>query len=748
MISGKCPVAHRSLRGLDMKNRIKRQTGSYFEILRTMWANRDRPRYAWRILRDGVCDGCALGTNGMRDWTMSGVHLCWIRLNLLRLNTVPAFEPSLLNDVDKLADRPEADLRKLGRIPVPMVRRRGERGFRPIEWDAALNLMADRVRGLDPKRLAFYLVSRGTVNETYYVAQKVARFLGTNHIDNSSRICHSPSTTALKKTIGFAATTCSYRDLIGSDLVVFIGSNVANNQPVMMKYLHLAKKQGTQVAMINPVREPGMETYWVPSTVRSALFGTRISDAFFSIHVGGDIAFINGVLKHLIENGWTDRSFIADHTKGWEDLVGELRKESFEELEKHSGASRESMLEFARLYGRARTAILVWSMGITMHRHGVDNVKAIANLALARGMVGRPQTGLMPIRGHSGVQGGAEMGCVANQFPGGIAVNSEGARRFRELWNFPVPDWKGYFVAEMVDAAWRREIDLLYCVGSNLLGVLPDRRYLVQAMQRIPFRVHHDIVLNPQMFLDAPDTVLVLPATTRYEMTGGNTETSTERRVIFNPEIPGPRVSGARDEWRVLTELGRRVYPDRADCIDFSSTVAIREEIARVIPLYDGIQRFGKKGDQFQWGGGRLCENGRFGFPDRRARFAVVQPPQREIPPGRFRLTTRRGMQFNSMVFRNRDTLIGHVRNDVLIASEDLNRMKIREGDWVLLRTGTGEFRGRARAGPIQPGTVVLHWPEANVLIPRGISDPECGIPAYRDAVVELTPNPGVIGLR
>ncbi|MCB0295513.1 MAG: molybdopterin-dependent oxidoreductase, partial [Calditrichaeota bacterium] len=128
-----------------------------------------------------------------------------------------------------------------------------------------------------------YLVSRGTVNETYYVAQKVARFLGSNHIDNSARVCHAPSTTALKYATGFAATTCSYQDMIGTDLLVFFGSNPANNQPVVMKYLHHAKQQGTKVALVNTFREPGMEKYWVPSNLKSALLGTRISDAFFQI---------------------------------------------------------------------------------------------------------------------------------------------------------------------------------------------------------------------------------------------------------------------------------------------------------------------------------------------------------------------------------------------------------------------------------------------------------------------------------
>jgi molybdopterin-dependent oxidoreductase alpha subunit len=720
---------------------LEQRITPYREIARAIWANRRQLGYAWRILRDGVCDGCALGTTGLRDWTMSGIHLCWIRLNLLRLNTIRPFDPALLVDVTGWDRRDERALRMLGRIPQPMIRHRGERGFTPVSWDEALALMADRVRASSPERLAFYLVSRGTVNETYYVAQKVARFLGTNHIDNSARVCHAPSTTALKQTVGYPATTCSYKDWLGTDLLVFIGSNVANNQPVAMKYIHLAKKAGTRVAVLNPYRESGMEKYWVPSSIESALRGTRVADAYFQVRVGGDIAFLNGVLKHLIAEGWIDREFIDRHTAGWAALVQALEGQSFEELEHHSGLSRQQMLAFARLYAEARTAVFVWSMGVTMHRQAVAMVKAIVNLALARGMIGRPKTGLMPIRGHSGVQGGAEMGAVPNYFPGGVAVTEQGADRFQALWGFRPPSWKGYFAVEMVDAAARGEVDVLYLVGSNWLSVLPDRRYVRQALERIPLRVHHDIVLNPQMMLEPAEIVLVLPATTRYEMVGGGTETTTERRVIFTPEIPGPRVPEARDEWRVLVELAERVRPEHAGLIHFASTEEIRQEIARVIPSYEGIERLRRKGDHFQWGGERLGEDGCFPTPDGKAHFTPLGPGEHEPNEGRFRLTTRRGKQFNSMTFGDRDPLVGGGRDAVILSPEDVERLGLSEGAPVIVRSASGECRGRVRIGRIPSATVMMYWPEANVLIPRGSGDPECGIPAYRDQWVEILPD-------
>ena len=247
----------------------EQRPNNYLEIWKALWQNRDNLGYAWRILNHGVCDGCSLGTKGMHDWTLDEVHLCNIRLRLLRLNTMPALDPALLADVSPLRRRSSAELRALGRLPYPMLRRRGEPGFTRVSWDQALDLVAERVRASFPARLGVYLTSRGEPNENYYAAQKAVRAMGTNSIDNAARICHSPSTVSLKQTVGVAATTCSYSDMIGSDLIVFIGSNVANNQPVMMKYLYHAKREGTRIALVNPYQEPGMMRYWVPPTSRA-----------------------------------------------------------------------------------------------------------------------------------------------------------------------------------------------------------------------------------------------------------------------------------------------------------------------------------------------------------------------------------------------------------------------------------------------------------------------------------------------
>ncbi|GGK65654.1 formate dehydrogenase [Sphaerisporangium melleum] len=714
----------------------ERKPNNYLELWKAFRSVRGNRRYAWRILNQGTCDGCALGTKGMRDWTMDEIHLCNIRLRLLKLNTMPPLDISLLSDVSGLAGRRSAELRDLGRLPHPMLRRRGEPGFTRVSWDEALDLTASHLHG--GTRLGAYLTSRGVPNENYYAAQKAVRALGTNSIDNAARICHSPSTVALKQSIGAAATTCSYSDWIGSDLIVFIGSNPSNNQPVAMKYLYHAKKAGTRIAMVNSYREPGMERYWVPSNAESAMFGTKITDHFFGVNVGGDIGFLNGVLKHLIEDDRLDKAFIDAHTSGFEEVRRAVAGQSWESLEALSGASREQMGELARLLGEARSAVLVWSMGITQHTYGEDNVRAIVNLALARGFVGRDHCGLMPIRGHSGVQGGAEMGAYATGLPGGLPITPENTARFAGMWGFHVPSAPGLTATDMIDAAHRRELDVLVSSGGNFLEVLPDPAYCREALSRLPLRVHIDIVLSSQMLVESEGDVLLLPAQTRYEMAGGVTETSTERRVIFSPEVEGPRIGEAWPEWKIFTELAARARPELGDKIRYpGGTPQIRQEIEEAVPFYAGIAGLAKFGDNVQYGGRHLCPDGRFPTADGRGRFAPVALPELERPDGAFMVATRRGKQFNSMVHERRDGFNGATREAVLISPYDADRLGLPDGAEVELRGAAGTFTGRVLRAPLTPGNLQIHWPEGNVLLDPVRRSPDARIPDY-NAVVTL----------
>jgi len=510
--------------------------------------------------------------------------------------------------------------------------------------------------------------------------------------------------------------------------------------------------------MVNPYREPGMERYWVPSNWKSAVFGTDIADYWFPVSIGGDIAFLYGVLKVLIEHGWVDENFIRNHTAGFEDLKAQVAHLSFEELAARSGLSRDAMQEFAELIRGARTAVLVWSMGITQHATGGDAVAMILNLGLLRGWVGRDKCGLMPIRGHSSVQGGAEMGAYATALPGGLPITAGNVAQLSARYGFPVPDWNGLSAPEMIEAGARGELDLLYCLGGNFLRTLPEPEYVRAALVNVPLRVHQDIILTDQMLIPAKEEVILLPAKTRYEQDDGGTETTTERRIAFSPEIPR-QVGEARAEWKILRDLAVAVDPQRAHLLGCETGWQMREEIARVVPFYDGIQDLRNTGDAVQYGGPHLCKDWNFPTPDGKAHFhAVPLPPvasdawrrtqgteaASEFPlphGGTFIVSTRRGKQFNSLVYAEIDPINDAPRDAVLMNPDDAADLHLMNKDRVALVNGVGRYVGRVWLAPMAHGNLQIHWPEGNVIIRRGVVDKAGGAPDYNARVtVEKIP--------
>ena len=700
------------------------------DMLGIVWKNRDNLPYAWKVITRGVCDGCALGVAGLHDWTIKGTHLCMTRLNLLRLNTMPAFDPAVLTDIAPLARLDNAELRELGRIPFPMIREAGARGFRRLSWDDALARIAGKIRTSAPDRTAFFVTARGVTNEVYYVAQKAARFIGTNNVDNAARICHSPSTAAMKRTVGVAASTCSYKDWYGTDLIIFFGSNPANDQPVTTKYLHEAKLLGTKVVMVNPYLEPGMQRYWVPSTASSALFGTDIADYWFPVAQGGDIAFLYGVLKLIFEHAWFDEKFVRERVENFAVLRDRTAAVGWEVIEKGSGMTREAIREFAELIRDAQTGVLVWSMGITQHAFGADAVQMILNLGLLKGWVGRDKCGLMPIRGHSSVQGGAEMGCYATAFPGGKPITAENALALAQQYGFDIPNKPGLSTTEMIEAAARGELDVLYSVGGNFLRNLPEPERVRAALANVPLRVHQDILLTDQMFIPAREAVILLPAKTRYEQDDGGIETTTERRIAFSPELPR-QVGEARAEWKILRDLAAAVKPADAHLLGCEDGWKVRDEIARVVPFYEGSQHLRETGDAVQYGGPHLCVDGYFATPDGKGHLHAVELPDRTRPSGKFRISTRRGKQFNSLIYAEIDPLTGAQRDAVFMNADDAAALHLVNGDPVRLTSEVGAMDGHVFLAPISRGDLQVHWPEGNVLIRSGVVDAGGGVPEY-----------------
>ncbi|MBM7583805.1 molybdopterin-dependent oxidoreductase alpha subunit [Bacillus pakistanensis] len=716
------------------------------DTIKVAWENKDNLPYAYRILTEGVCDGCALGVSGLQDQTLKGPHLCTTRLNVLRLNTMSSIDPTHFEDIASLSKLSSTELRKLGRIPFPLSRKKGENKFTRISWDEALNRIAEKISKINAKQLAFYLTARGITNEVYYTAAKVARFLGTNNIDNASRICHSPSKTALKRSLGIGASSCNYKDWIGTDVLVFWGSVAANNQPVSTKYMYAAKKAGTKIININPYREPSMENYWIPSIPESALFGTKIVDDVYQVNIGGDIAFMNGVMKHWFEmeekepGAAINHEFVKTHTNGIKELKNHLKMQKWEELEKSSRLSKARMLEFAELLARSKSGVFVWSMGLTQHRFGTDNISQVANLAMLRGFIGREHCGVMPIRGHSGVQGSGEMGADPFVLPGSD-FDEENRKRMEKLWGFPIPIWQGDTIGQTLENILlpdyhERKVKLFYTSGGNFLETMPDPEHIKKILENVELRVHQDIILNTSTLVEAKEEVIVLPAMTRYEQQGGGTSTSTERMVYFSPEIKGPRIEEARAEWEIYIDLAKRVNSDKGHLIHFTDAGEIRKEIAIANRHYNGIQHLKDKGDVFQWGGAWLCEGGICPTVDGKGNLLPIGIPEHRKTEGQFYVTTRRGKQFNSMIYSEKDPFNSADRYDIILHRNDAKRLAIQDGDSVVAYNQYGVLQGRAKLDQVKEGNIAVYWPEGNVIIPKGVYEKHAHIPEYNTNVI------------
>lgn len=719
----------------------------YREMLRVLWDNRGRWRYAWRILNHGVCDGCSLGPRGLRDDVIPGVHLCLTRLGLLRLNTMGPIPDAALGDIRALRAMSNEALHRLGRIPYPMVRRPGDPGFRRINWEEATRLCAESMTRTSGDKMAFFVSSRGLTNEAYYAIQKLARIAGSANVDSCARLCHAASATGLKMTIGWGAPTCSLSDIIGTDLLVLLGTDLANNQPVTTKYMHFAKEQGTRIVVVNPFREPALDRYWVPSVAKSALWGTPLMDDFFAVRPGGDIAFMMGALKVLDARHQLDERFIAERTVGFGELREAVRAVSWDEICDAAGLPRQEIERFADLYGKANRAVLLYSMGLTQYAFGVDNVKMLVNLALSRGNIGREKTGIIPIRGHSGVQGTAECGVDSDKLPGSQDINEENCARFEAAWGHPIPHKKGLRAAHALDAAARGEIDFMYLVGGNFLDTMPDPDNARRGLSRPRVRVHQDIVLNTSTLVDAEEMVILLPAQTRYE--SGGTSTSTERRVRLSPVIDDPdgvAIPEARAEWLIPALIGRALEPAHQQLFGWQSTAEVRAEMGRVMPLYAGIENLAGEGQWVQWGGARLGQNGFPNMPDGRARFSNVPIPKPAVPEGKFMLATRRGKQFNSITYGQKDPITAVGRRDVvLFHADDLRALGLEEGARIVVRSDAGQMQATARSGPCRRRHLQAFWPEANVLLGRTY-DPVSGEPDY-NAVVSVERASAVVPL-
>jgi molybdopterin-dependent oxidoreductase alpha subunit len=715
----------------------------------------------WRAMRSkNACKTCALGMGGQRGGMVNEIgsfpEVCKKSLQAMAADMQGAIQPDFWStySVPQLQAFSPRELESCGRLVQPVLLEEGQQYYRPIDWDEANRRIAGRLKST-PADDTFWYFSGRSSNEAGFLLQLFARLYGTNNVNNCSYYCHQASGVGLQSSVGTGTATVTLEDVEQADLVFLIGGNPASNHPRLMTSLMKVRNRGGECIVINPVVETGLVNFRVPSSPWSLLFGTKIASLYVQPHIGGDLALLTGIAKRLDEMGAQDEAFLREHTTGYDAWLANLRQLPWSEIHAKSGVGQAEIDQIAERYAAAKSAVFSWTMGITHHAHGVANVQAIANLALMRGMVGRPHCGLMPIRGHSNVQGIGSVG-VSPKLKQAVFDALE-----REF-GVELPTTPGLDTLGCMEAAHALRLKVGFCLGGNLYGSNPDAAFAKESLSRLDMLVYLNTTLNTGHAHGLARETIILPVLARDEEPQPTTQESMFNYIRLSDGGPR-RHEGPRSEVEVIAEIAERTLArsiseggetitrsgseGSIDWASMRSTGKIRAAIAAVVPGFEKLATIDQTKQEFQIAG-RTFHQPRFPLPDGRAVLHVHELPElgatTGLPSnglGSLRLMTVRSEgQFNTVVYEDEDLYRGQERRDViLLHPDDMRRFGLAENQRITVRSETGEMPNiLARSFPeIRVGNALMYYPEANVLVPRH-ADPQSRTPAFKSVVITL----------
>lgn len=697
------------------------------------------PLRLWRAMTaKNACKTCALGMGGqqggMRNEAGHFPEVCKKSLQAMVADMRGRIEPRFFEryTVGQLRGLSPRELELLGHLTTPLILDPGSDRYRVADWEEALDTVALAMRATTPERAFFYSSGRSS-NEAGFLMQVMARVYGTNNVSNCSYYCHQASGAGLADSVGTGTATVSLEDLEACDTLFLIGGNPASNHPRFMATLARLRERGGQVIVINPVRELGLERFRVPSNVKSMLVGSEIASLYLQPTIGGDIALLSGIAKRLVETDRLDRDYLAAHTEDFPALEAHLRDLSWTDLVRASGVAETLIHRAADRYAASERTVFAWTMGITHHLHGTENVQWIANLALMRGMVGRPGAGLLPIRGHSNVQGLGTVGVSPYLAKSAI----EGLERL----GVPVPKFQGHDTMACIEAAARGEVDFAFCLGGNLYGSNPDAGFVRDAFARIGTVVYLTTTLNTGHAHGLGGRTVVLPVLARDEEPQATTQESMFSYVRVSDGGPR-RYEGPRAETDLVAEIAHRALDKGPlNWTELKDHDAVRRLIATLLPKMAQVADVGKTKREFQIPGRNLKEPV-FNTPSGRARLRPHPiPPLPALGEDELRLMTVRSEgQFNTVVYDEEDLYRGQDRRDVILMNPvDLVRLGLAPDQPVEVSSETGRMTVLARPFDIAPACALMYYPEANVLVPRAV-DARSKTPSFKSVVVRVIP--------
>jgi len=693
---------------------------------------------AWKAMRSrNACKTCALGMGGQRGGMVNEAghfpEVCKKSLQAMAADMQGGIGADFFrtHSMDQLSRFSPRELESCGRLTQPVLYERGNDHYRVIDWEEATGHVLAQLRKLSPSETFWYFSGRSS-NEAGFLLQLFARLYGTNNVNNCSYYCHQASGVGLTSVVGSGTATVVLEDVDRADLLFLIGGNPASNHPRLMRSLMQIRRRGGHVIVINPVVETGLVKFSVPSDPWSLLFGSRIASQYIQPHIGGDLALLSGIAKRVDEKGAGDAAFLRDACEGAESWLSALRELSWEEIERKSGVPRAEINEIAQRYVQAKNVVFAWTMGITHHAHGVQNVQAIANLALLRGMVGRPHAGLLPIRGHSNVQGIGSVG-VTPKLKDAIFQNLE------THYGVQLPTEPGLDTLGCIEGAHSGRLKFGLCLGGNLYGSNPDAEFAAEALSRLETLVFLSTTLNTGHAHGLAKETILLPVLARDEEPQSTTQESMFNFVRLSDGGPR-RHQGPRSEVGVISQLAADLLGTSGPIHwrDLGDTERIRQAIATVVPGFDQLAEIGTTGEEFQIRG-RTFHQPHFATSSGRAKIHSHTLPELPGDDRLFRLMTVRSEgQFNTVVYEEYDLYRGQDRRDViLIHPDDALRLDLRPDQRVTVCSETGRLENILVRpfSDIRTGNALMYYPEANVLISRH-ADPQSRTPAFKGGLV------------
>lgn len=726
-----------------------REMGGGLPLIR-YWAEHtltpEGPQVWQKLLHKSACLSCAWGTGGQKGGFTNEdgekLQRCMKSVEAIVAELQPPvaghfFDRHSIDELQRLTSM-EAD--RLGRLSFPVILRAGQSYYERIGWDEIYDRVEAAFRQ-PPERVASYSSGRSS-NEAAFLLQLMMRSLGTNHLADCSDLCHAPSTVGLRTVFGTSTSTVSLESLKQANCVVLVGSNAPANHPRLMNELIKIRDRGGSVIVINPVREVGLVKFASPSfPLTSLLQGSDIASCFLTPIPGSDVALFVGIQKALIQQGRVKRDWLAAHAENWQAVIEQAEAADWQSIVETCGISQAEIEVAAAVIGQAENVVFAWAMGITQQANSVDNVFSIANTALLTGNVGKLGAGVMPVRGHSNVQGFGSMGVTAK-------LKEEIRVALEKLLGRSLKREPGYDARALIEAAEAEQVDTLLCLGGNLYAANPNLGQAKRALGQIKTIVYLATKPNLGHFhgLAQQDT-LIVPVYNRFENPHETTTESGNNFVRLNNA--GKTHLTQADlvaEVNFITELAHRLHGDQpVDWRRLQDTHYVRQLIAQTIPGYEKIGDLDKTREEFTISG-RIFTTPQFPTPSGEAQMQLTPIPELTLPsPTDFGIaepspalvialiTGRSYAQHNTVVYRTADKYRGMPhRHCILLNPEDVQRAGLTDHQWVTVRGEAGELENiEIICGDVRQGAGLMFYPEANVLMQAKI-DPRAGTPAYK----------------